>query len=225
MVLSGKGPDRAFVRDRRSSGVTLIELMTAISLSSLVVLMAMALLKDAGFAARLLGGKRDAASRSQALFAALSENLMAGGGILRMAPDRLEILNARHRTVDYRWGDSAITVNGKPWNLRIASMQVEPEGPSRPGWREFSGLGPWELDSLDGNRDGAIDFSELDRDHSGELEPEECRFIARIRITMVVMDHGVPIGQTCVVHPRNRVPAAAGDAAEDVLEYGGIPEP
>jgi prepilin-type N-terminal cleavage/methylation domain-containing protein len=225
MVLNGNARGPAADPDFGSRGVTLVELLIAISLSSLVVMMAMALFKDAGFAARLLGGRRDAASRSQALFSSISENLMAGGGILRLAPDHLEILNVRNRKVDYRWEDSAITVNGKTWNLRLASMHVEPEGPSRPAWREFSGIGPWELDSLDGNRDGAIDFAELDRDHSGELEPEECRFIARIRISMVVIDHGIPIGQSCIVHPRNRVPAAAGDDVQEILESGGIPEP
>jgi hypothetical protein len=41
---------------------------------------------------------------------------------------------------------------------------------------------------------------------------------------MTTVIRGVPNTQTCVVHPRNRVPAADGQDAEDVMESGGIPE-
>lgn len=208
-----------------SPGVTLIELLIAISLSAMIVGMAMALFKDAGTAARLGRNRRDAAFQAQAMFVSLSNNLMAGRGILRLGPGRLDVLNARNRRVEYAWEDSTLTVNGKPWNFRLASLAVEPEGPMRPDWKGFAGESPWDLDSLDGNRDGAIDFEELDRDRSGQLEPEECRFIARIRITLITVNRGVTATQTCVVHPRNRVPAAAGEEAEEVLESGGIPEP
>ncbi|MDB5049717.1 MAG: hypothetical protein JWO30_2788 [Fibrobacteres bacterium] len=207
-----------------SPGVTLIEIVIAVSLSTVVIGLALALFKDAGFAARLGQNRRDAAFQAQALFGSLSENLMTGGGILRLGPGRLEILNFRNRRMAYLWADSALTVNGKARDFRLASLEVVPEGPMRPGWKGFSGDAPWDLDSLDGNRDGAIDFEELDRDRSGELDPEECRFIARIRITMTTVIREIPSTQTCVVHPRNRVPAVAGQDAEEVMESGGIPE-
>ena len=150
---------------------------------------------------------------------------MTGGGILHLGPGRLDILNLRNRRMDYRWRDSSLTVNDRTMDFRLASLEAAPQGPRRPDWKGFGGEAPWDLDSLDGNGDGAIDFGELDRDRSGELEPEECRFIASITLTMTTMDRGVPITQTCIVHPRNRVPALEGQEAEDVMESGGIPEP
>jgi prepilin-type N-terminal cleavage/methylation domain-containing protein len=209
----------------RQRGVTLIELIMALSLSALVVGMAMGLFRDVGFAARLGAGRRDAGTQAQALFASLADNLMTGGGIMRLAPDRLELLNLRNRRIEYHWQDSTLTANGKTWAFRLASLEAVPSGPRRPDWKAFSGSLPWDLDSLDGNRDGAIDFEELDRDRNGELDPEESRYIATIRLTLTTVYRGVTAVQTCVVHPRNRVPAAIGQTAEEVLGSGGIPDP
>lgn len=208
-----------------ASGVTLIELIIAISLSVLVVGMGLALFKDVGFAARLGSGRRDAAFQAQAAFSTLSNNLMSGGGILRIGPDRLEILNRNNLRMDYRWEDSTLTLNGKKFLFRLASLEIKPEGPSRPKARDFSVQAAWDLDSLDGDRDGRIDFDELDRDRSGELEPEECRFIGTISINMKTVFRDLLSEQTTSVHPRNRVPAAAGQAPKDLSGFGGIPEP
>ncbi|MDB5105826.1 MAG: hypothetical protein JWP91_3515 [Fibrobacteres bacterium] len=210
---------------RGNAGVTLIELLVGISLSTVVVGMVLALFKDAGFAARLGAGRRDAGFQAQAMFASLSENLMTGGGILRLGPGHLEILNLRNRRMDYRWEDSTLKANGKTWNFRLGSLEVIPEGPSRPEAKDFGVETPWDLDSLDGDRDGLIGFAELDRDRSGELEADECRYIARITLRMTTIFHDVPNTQVCVIHPRNRVPVAEGQDAEDLLESGGIPEP
>ena len=224
MEVKTTGPVK--VRTQSSPGVTLIELVVAVSLSTVVVGMALALFKDVGFAARLGQNRRDAAFQAQALFVSLSDNLMTGAGILRLEPSgRLEILNAHNRRVDYAWGDSGLTANGKVWNFRLASLELQPEGPIRPAWMGFSGTMAWDLDTLDGNRDGVIDFDELDRDGDGALDPEECRFIARIKITMTTVNHGLPITQTCMVHPRNRIPAAAGEKEADVLGSTGVPDP
>jgi hypothetical protein len=220
--IRGKPGSRVLVG---GSGVTLIELVIAVSLSTVVIGLALALFKDAGMAARLGGNRRDAAFRAQALFTSLSGNLMTGGGILRLGPGSLQILNTRNRRVDYQWGDSVLTANGKTWNFRLASLEVSPAGPMRPERRDFSGTADWDLDSLDGNRDGVIDFQELDRDRNGELDSEESRFIAVIELTMTTLDRGVAFTQTCRVHPRNRMPTAGSGDTGDLPESEAIPDP
>lgn len=207
------------------AGMSLIELIVAVAMTTLVVMMAYGLLKEMGFAARLISGKRGAAFESQAAFASMTENLMTGGGILSLGPDKADLLNRRNRRVTYVWGDSSLTVNGVAWKFRLASLQIEATGPVRPDWKAFSGGMPWELDSLDSDRDGRLDFDEMDRDRNGELDPEESRFIAAIRVTLVAMHKGIPILQTCLIHPRNKVPAVEGDNAEDILGSGGVPDP
>lgn len=215
MVLRGKG----------NSGVTLIELLVSISLSVLVVGMALALFRDVGSVARLGQGRADAAMQAQTTFAALSNNLMTGGGLLHLGPGKLDLLNRRNRRMIYLWADSTLTLNDRPMKIRLAFMEAVPEGPVRPDWKDFGGGVAWDLDSLDGNRDGAIDFDELDRNRSGQLEPGECRYIARIKLTMTTVHRGIATTQTCIVHPRNRVAAVSGQDAESVMETGGIPEP
>ena len=105
-------------RKGREDGVTMIELLFAISLATVVVLLALALFRDVGFAARITQGKRDAAFESQAAFASLADNLMTGGGILRLGPDRVDLLNRRNRRVTYAWGDSVLSANGAKWMFR-----------------------------------------------------------------------------------------------------------
>jgi prepilin-type N-terminal cleavage/methylation domain-containing protein len=209
------------------AGVTLIELLIAISLSSVVVLLALSLFKDVGFAARFAGGRRDAAFEAQAAFESLTGNLLAGGGIVRLAESEAVILNRRHRRMDYAWGDSLLKANGVPFKFSLASLRIDPSGPVRPAWKAFTGEMPWDLDSLDGNHDGLIDFSELDRDGDGELGRDECRFIAALRVTMVVAYHGSPMLLTALVHPRNRAPATDNGESDSTFETvpDAVPEP
>src|SRR3954469_17198703 len=88
------------------SGVTLIELVVAISLSAVVVLLALSLFKDVGFAARITGGRRDAAFEAQAAFASLTGNLMTGRGIQRLAEGEAVLMNRGNRRVTYAWSAS-----------------------------------------------------------------------------------------------------------------------
>jgi hypothetical protein len=208
-----------------ASGVTLIELLIAISLSSLVVLMALSLFKDVGFAARLTGGKRDAAFQAHAALAALSGTLLSGGGVLRLSPGEAVVLNRRNQSVTYAWGDSVLKVNGKAYAFRLASLRIEPAGPVRPVWKAFAGEMPWDLDSLDGDHNGAIDSAELDRNGDGALDAEECRFVASARVTLVVSARGIPITLTAMVHPRNRARAGTGAGEGNPDGASGIPEP
>lgn len=211
--------------DRSNSGVTLIELLVAISLSVLVVGMGLALFKDVGSAARLGSGRLDAGFQAQTAFTTLSNSLMSGGGILRIAPDRLVILSRGNRRMDYRWEDSTLSLNGKAFPFRLASLEIRPEGPVRPEAKDFAVQPVWDLDSLDGDRDGRIGFDEMDRDRNGELEPEECRFIGRISVEMKIVFRDLLSVQTTSVHPRNRIPAVTGQESEDGGGFGGIPEP
>jgi hypothetical protein len=205
----------------------MIELLIAISLSSVVVLLALSLFKDVGLAARITGGRRDAAFEAQAAFASLTGNLMTGMGIKRISEGEAVVLNRGNRRITYAWSDSVLKANDVPYKFSLASLRIEPIGPVRPAWKPFSGEMPWELDSLDGDHDGTIDFSELDHNGDGELGPEECRFIAALRVTLVASYHGAPIVLTCLVHPRNRpsgiVPGAADSADETIPE--DVPEP
>lgn len=210
----------------RERGVTLVELLLMISMSVLVVGMALALFKDMGFAARLSQGRRDDAFRAQAFFSGLSANLMTGRGILRLGPGRLDLLNIRNRRVEYRWEDSSLSENGKSRGFQVALFEVEPWGPDRQdGDGYFPGDWPVELDSLDGNRDGRLDVSELDRDRDGELDAEECRYLASLRVTLTIVHHGLPYAWTCIVHPRNH--AHASDSLESQYQSpdAWIPEP
>jgi hypothetical protein len=222
------GPVARGMQGQSIRGTTLIELLIAISLSTVVVGLALALFKDAGFAARLGAGNRDAASQAQAAFGAIAENLMTGNGIVELGPDEVIVMNRGNRRMEYRREDSTLSLNGKPFRFKVAAWIVEPEGPQRPEENGFSVGTPWDLDSLDGDRDGRIRFDELDRDRSGVLDPEECRFIATVKLTLSTVYRGIPVLQTGVVHPRNRTPIAAGEAenkAAGFEETGGIPEP
>jgi hypothetical protein len=205
--------------------LTLVELLIALAMSSVVLLLAMGLFRDVGFAARLAGGKRDAAFEAQAAFSALSDNLMEGGGILKLGPGEAELLNRRNRRVTYAWDDSVLKANGKAYRFRLASLEAVPSGPVKPAWQAFSAALPWELDSLDADGDGRIDFEELDRDRSGFLDAEECRFVASIRVTLTAEFRGEPLVLTALVHPRNRVPARVGEDARDIETESGVPAP
>lgn len=214
-------------RNPGQSGVTLIELLIAISLSAVVILLALSLFKDVGFAARITGGRRDAAFEAQAAFESLTGNLMTGMGIQRLAEGEAILLNRRNRRIAYTWSDSVLKANGVPFKFQLASLRIEPLGPVRPAWKAFSGEMPWELDSLDGNHDGSIDFTELDRNGDGGLARDECRFIATLRVTLVASYHGAPIVLTGLVHPRNRASGAVRGDEDSTDETGPeeVPEP
>lgn len=212
-------------RGHPSAGVTLVELLIALAMSSIVLMLALGLFRDVGFAARITGGKRDASFEAQTAFAALTGNLMEGGGILKLGPGEVEILNRRNRRVTYAWSDSVLKANGNAYRFRLASLEAVPAGPVKPAWQAFSAALPWELDSLDSDRDGRIDSAELDRDRSGYLDAEECRFVASIRVTLTADFRGAPLVLTALVHPRNRVPARVGEDPDEIETEGGIPAP
>lgn len=220
MVLNLMKPSQNFNR-----GLTLIELLVAISLSALVGTLAMGLFKNAGHALKLSNSRLTVGSLAQAQFSSLSENLLAGGGLLFLGENRLILLNAHQRKIEYQWQDSILSLNGKPLPLRLGLLKIEPEGPNRPlksDWNNSLDT-PWTLDSLDQDRDGKIDFKELDRDGNGELDAEECLYVGRTTITMTIVDQNILYTQSVAVHPRNHLialskkkwgidPEAAGNA-------------
>jgi hypothetical protein len=197
-------------------GVSLIELVVALSLSALVVGMGLALYKDVGRAASLAGAGRDEAFRTRVFFNSLCDNLMAGGGLLAVEPGRLRLLSSAGKPVDYRWEDSVLTVNGKSQAFRLAALEVVPWGPSLPSGEEWSRERTEfaEVDSLDDDRDGLVDFDELDRDRSGELDPYECRYVARVAVRMQTVHQGTLATLQGAVHPRNH----AREWTEDALD-------
>lgn len=211
-------------RPRPEAGVSLFELLIAISLSTLIVLMALALFRDLGFAARIIGGKRDAAFEARTALGSLAGNIMAGQGILKLAPDGVLLLNRAGRPIDYAWRDSALSANGVPYGFPVASFRLEAQGPRKPDWKAFSGVRPWALDSLDEDGDGGIDGAELDRDGDGKLDARELRFVASVRIILIADHRGTPLEMTCLVHPRNRIPDSAS-AAGVSDPFPAIPAP
>lgn len=212
-------------RGPEAAGVTLLELLVAISMSAVVVLLALSLFRDAGFASRLTGGRSDAAFAAQAAFGSLADNLMQGRGILRLAPGEAELLNRRNRRLAYVWRDSTLTVNGKTYPFALESLIIAPSGPRRPAWKPFSGETPWDLDSLDADRDGVLGFDELDRDRDGALDSRECRYVAAVRVTLAVRFRDAPLLLTCVVHPRNRASDTSASARDISGFPSGIPDP
>lgn len=209
-----------------SRGVTLLELLVALSLTGLVATMAVAFWRDAGNAARLAKGRMDAGFRAQALFNSLCENLLAGGGVTYVGPGSLTLINGHKVKLEYGLKDSILSVNGKPTGMRVGVFEVEPMGPDRP-FQEGSGqrwVESWDLDSLDSDRDGHIDFQELDKDRSGDLDLDECRFVAKYRVSLTVVERNVPLSQTGIVHPRNHATRKSLEEAGRAFESEGIPE-
>jgi prepilin-type N-terminal cleavage/methylation domain-containing protein len=200
----------------RQRGLTLIELLIAVAMAGLVAGMAMALFKDMGGAARLIGGRARGDFASQVALTSLSRNLMYGAGVVRLGPNALDLLNTRGKRVEYRWGDSSLTVNGRPLDFRLASMTVEASGPMIP--IDADGQPDWDLapglDSLDENRDGTVDFEELDRNGDGELDMYECRFISLIRLTMTTKMGEVSSSRAMAVHPRNHARDSLGTGTD-----------
>jgi hypothetical protein len=206
------------------AGITLIELVMALSLSALVAALSLALYRDVGRAARLAGTHKAEDVRARALFGALSENLLAGGGLLHLGPGRVLLLNVAGRRLEYAWEDSTLTVNGKPWPLRLASLRLEPAGPSMPPGEEESRarMEFAAVDSLDDDRDGNIDADELDVDGSGELEARECRYVARVALRLVTIADGTTDSLSAVVHPRNRAPGDGGNRPDALDALPGV---
>jgi len=216
-------PASKFVGNR---GVTLLELIMALALTGLVAAMAVAFWKDAGNAARLTKGRMEAGFQAQALFTSLCENLLAGGGVLSVGPNDLVLVNAHKRRLEYKWSDSTLSVNGKPLGIRIGLFEVAAIGPERPvpEGSSLAAAPSWDLDSLDDDRDGHIDFQELDRNRSGELDLDECRFVASYRITLTIVDGNIPKTLTGLVHPRNHANSQTARDAGGMVGNEGIPE-
>lgn len=209
-------------RGRGQAGVSLIELVVAVSLSALVAGMGMALFRDVSATARLLGGAGNEAFETRAVFGALCDNLQAGQGVLSLRPGRLLLLNAAGKKVEYAWDDSTLTVNGRPWKFRLASLEITPAGPSLPAGAEWTRerMELADADSLDDDRDGLIDFDELDQDRSGELEPLECSWIAGFGLKLETVREGVVTARVAFLHPRNH---ARGITEEDLDALDALP--
>lgn len=205
-----------------SRGVSLIELVVGMSLSALVVGMGLALYKDVGRAASLAGSGRDDAFLTRVAFNSLCDNLMAGGGLLAVEPGRLRLLNAAGMPMEYRWEDSTLSVNGRSLGFRLAALEVTASGPALPAGEEWTRdrMEFAEVDSLDDDRDGAIDFDELDRDRSGDLDPYECRYVARVAVRMETVHKGRPSVLSGEVHPRNHAREGSGDALDALPGVG-----
>lgn len=210
------------VLSRGQRGVTFIELVVALSMTSLVVVMALALFKDAGLAARLSGSRGEQDRNARTFFSSLTDNLLSGGGILSLGPERLRLLNVSGRPMEYAWGDNTLKVNGQPWPVQVVSLELETWGPSLPpgeaGSREKMEYA--EVDSLDDDHNGLIDFSELDRDRSGELETQEARYIGKVMIRMRLARDGILDSLVAVVHPRNHARETVTSALDDLPGVG-----
>ncbi len=209
MVLSNRKPSSlpGIPVVQGSPGVTLVELIVASLMTALLAGICYALFRDVAHAARRMNGRERERASATAFFGSLAENLRTGRGVLSVAPQNLILLNTTGKKMEYRWGDSVLSVNGTKIDMQFISLEIQPVGPAR---RVLAGMSrramlSWDLDSLDDDRDGEIDAQELDRDRSGDLDVTECRLAAGYWVSLTTLEADMAWTQRIFVHPRNHL--------------------
>ncbi len=185
-------------------GFSLLELLTAMVVASIVALLAYSVLRM--YWTQSIRHKKEAEQvfRAQVYLQSLANNIRQGQGISLIAPDEITLINSAGNTLRYAIVDSIPTVNENPQDFTVTRWSVDVWGPEKQpeAWEDQS---HWSLDSLDRDRNGVLDFFELDRDFNGVLEAEECRLVARIRIQLAFTgEGGRERAWEVTVHPRNR---------------------
>ncbi len=190
---------------RRSQGFTLLELLTAMAVTGIIALLAFAAIRM--YWAQSIPFKKDSERtfRAQVLLQSLAANIRSGRGIVSLGADEIILLNSSGARMHYQVRDSLLYINAVPQDFPVSGWEIQAWGPQRPSmaWEDQSN---WSLDSLDANRNGMVDFSELDTDFDGLLTDSECRLLGRISIRLEIMgESGRTLPLAVTVHPRNRL--------------------
>ncbi len=193
-------------------GMTLIEILVSLAVSTMVIALALATFKDVNHAARKNMNWNKSGLDAQSFFKAFTNNIMMGKGVISCGEKSITLLNLHGDTLRYQWEDSVITINENPLPIKIgemmvAELKIEPMGPEKPSREllEMETNGYWDLDSLDSDKNGQIDFDELDRNRDGIVDEGETRFIALFHIEFTTTEDNKPFIQRATVHPRNHV--------------------
>ncbi len=197
---------------KNEKGMTLLEILISIALSTMVIALALATFKDVNHAARKNMNWNRNGMDAQSFFKAFTNNIMLGQGVISCSEKSITLLNLHGDTLRYQWEDSTLTINEKSLpqkagEMMVGEMKVKPMGPEKPS-PEFlakEGNGYWDLDSLDSDKNGQIDFDELDRNRDGILDGIETRYIALFHIEFTTVEDDIPFTQRATVHPRNHI--------------------
>lgn len=192
-------------------GITLLELLASLSLAVAVGLLSYTLYRQSQGTLKQWFSRQDSQAQQLAFSRLWSNLLLRGQGLLEVGESGLEVLTADGRRLRLwqEFGDSLATLNGKDRSDSICDLKIKV-------WGSFLNPDPFSGsllstenpalrdDSLDTNRDGLIDFSELDGDRDNSLDSLELGHVRLIE--MQWRRCGEKPGQRrLVVAPRNRV--------------------
>jgi hypothetical protein len=204
---------------KHSRGISLLELLASLSLAMVVGLLAYSLYRQGQGTLKQWFKRHDAQSRHLAFSQLQTHLLLRGQGLVEVAEQALEVVtvDGRRMRLEQAFGDSVATLNGKAPIDSICDLQIKafgaalsPDPFQMPGMRANAenlsqgiaqGL---RDDSLDTNRDGLIEFSELDVNQDNRLDSLE---LGRTRLIEMQWRR---CGESharhrLVIAPRNRV--------------------
>lgn len=195
---------------RGEAGLTLLELLTAISLTALIAGMAFHLLQSVGSAVFRLEEKRQSSKDLHLLLSSLGHSVQEGKGIREAGEEVLLWEDAAGGTHRLSFGDSTVTVDGNPWPLRIGAFEMRFSGG---GTRtdEIGSPPPAEvenlyLDSLDADGDRLLSLTEMDADRNGKVSEWEARLVDFVEIRVAARGRkGDSAEARLGVFPRNRL--------------------
>jgi hypothetical protein len=206
---------------KRSSGITLLELLASLSLAMVVGLLAYSLYRQSQGTLKQWFKRHDAQSRHFAFSRLNSNLLLRGQGLVEVTEQAIEVVTSdgRRLRLEQAFGDTAATLNGKTpidsvCDLKIrafgAALSPDPFSMGEQGNAQNTHQSLRD-DSLDTNRDGLIEFSELDQNQDNRLDSLE---LGRTRLIEMQWRRcgDSHARHRLVLAPRNRVaPRTAGE--------------
>jgi hypothetical protein len=195
------------------AGITLVELIAALSLASIVGLLALFLFRQGRQTLLHSLGQEVDYTQAAAVSHLISQVLREGAGLKEVREDGLESVtrDGRPFQLEQPFGDTVVFLNGKPTLDSACQLKISAYGPA---------LNPdplatvkQDIDTLDDNRDGIIDFGELDRDRDDRLDSLE---LAHLRLLEIQWQScgNASAKHRLLISPRNRV--APTNAVRDI---------